>query len=72
MFEKISSILVVLERTPLSAKEISQETTLPRATLYRHLKELQEYEFITKQGRLYQLTTNGRQLLELLSRAIGV
>jgi len=68
MFEKISSILAVLERTPLSAKEISQETTLPLPTLYRHLKELQKYEFITKQrGKLYQLTTNGRQLLELLS-----
>lgn len=66
MFEKISTILAILERTPLSAKEISQKTTLTLPTLYRHLKELQEYEFITKQGRLYQLTTNGRQLLELL------
>ena len=52
--EKVSVILSVLERKPLEAKEISEETTIPLATLYRNLKELKDYGFIEKHGKLFQ------------------
>jgi len=66
MFKKISVILAVLERTPLTAKEILQQTQMPLPTIYRHLNELDKYGFIQKQNKHYQLTTSGRQLLDLM------
>jgi DNA-binding IclR family transcriptional regulator len=69
MFKKVKLVLEALERIPLSAKEVSQKTSMPLPTIYRHLTELQQYGFTTKQKNLYQLTAKGRQLLELLKNS---
>lgn len=67
LFKNVRAILSSLQRVPLSAKEIAGKTILSLATVYRYLTDLEEYGFITKQKKLYQLTAYGRQLLEILS-----
>jgi len=70
MNEECMFILWLLSRRPCSPSEIASEASLPRATAYRYLYELEERGWISKEGKLYVLSDRARVLLNLEAKEV--
>lgn len=53
-FDYCNEILLGIEKSPMSVKEISNKTKIPLTTVYKMIRLLEKYELITSSGILYK------------------
>jgi len=70
--ERELKVLDALLSGSLRAKEISEKTGIPKPSLYRILRKLEEKGLITKENGEYRLTILGRRLLDCSEGEIRV
>ncbi|MGC8932713.1 MAG: helix-turn-helix domain-containing protein [Candidatus Methanodesulfokora sp.] len=70
MNEECMFILWLLSERPCTPSEIESEASLPRASVYRYLSELEEMGWIVKKGKFYMLSDRARVLLNLEAREV--
>jgi DNA-binding HxlR family transcriptional regulator len=68
----VSDILLSLERSPQRFSQLMFETKLNPGILNRHLKALIEFNIVTKNSEVYELTDTGKRLISILQQLFRV
>lgn len=68
----VSDILFSLERNPQRFSQLMFETKLNPGILDRHLKALIEFNIVTKNSEMYELTDTGKRLISILQQLFRV
>ncbi len=68
----VSDILLSLERNPQRFSQLMFETKLNPGILNRHLKALIDFNIVTKNSEVYELTDTGKRLISILQQLFRV
>jgi len=68
----VSDILFSLERNPQRFSQLMFETKLNPGILDRHLKALIDFNIVTKNSEVYELTDTGKRLISILQQLFRV
>ena len=68
----VSDILLSLERNPQRFSQLMFETKLNPGILDRHLKALIDFNIVTKNSEVYELTDTGKRLISILQQLFRV